>query len=75
MVLGGNYRKMSGLNVIKKFNDHKVEISDIVKMCSAIAHRGPDDAGYALLDNGRLGLGHVNLSIMDSEQEHQPIFQ
>ena len=49
-------------------------VSDIVKMCSAIAHRGPDDAGYALLDNGRLGLGHVNLSIMDSEREHQPIF-
>ncbi len=65
---------MSGLNVIKKFNDHKVDTSDIVKMCSTIAHRGPDDAGYALLDNGRLGLGYVHLSVMDTEREPQPIF-
>ena len=43
-------------------------------MLSAIAHRGPDDAGYALLDEQRLGLGQVRLSIIDLSTGDQPIF-
>src|SRR5262249_56199885 len=39
-----------------------------------IAHRGPDDAGFALLHNGTVGLGHVRLSIVDLAGGHQPLY-
>ncbi len=42
-------------------------------MCSTIAHRGPDDAGFALMDGGRVGLASVRLRIMDIERGDQPI--
>ena len=42
------------------------------KATSAIAHRGPDDAGYYLDDH--VGLGHRRLSIIDLSGGHQPIF-
>lgn len=34
-------------------------------MTNAIAHRGPDGAGYWVSPNGRAGLGHRRLSIID----------
>jgi asparagine synthase (glutamine-hydrolysing) len=43
-------------------------------MCSAISHRGPDGAGYALLDHGALAFGHVRLSIIDLQEGDQPIY-
>jgi asparagine synthase (glutamine-hydrolysing) len=47
---------------------------DITRMCSAISHRGPDGAGYALLDRGALAFGHVRLSIIDLQQGDQPLY-
>jgi asparagine synthase (glutamine-hydrolysing) len=42
--------------------------------CDAIAHRGPDDAGEYWTDDGRVGMGHRRLSIVDlSPQGHQPM--
>src|SRR3989344_2657798 len=42
------------------------------KMTDALAHRGPDDAGYFVL--GNVGLGHRRLSIIDlSPGGHQPM--
>ena len=39
-----------------------------------MAHRGPDDAGVYLTPDGRLGLGHRRLSILDlSSLGHQPM--
>ena len=43
----------------------------ITRMCDAIAHRGPNDAGYYL--NGPIALGHRRLSIIDLASGHQPL--
>ena len=46
----------------------------LVRMSDLIAHRGPDGAGYATLDNGHVFLGHRRLAIIDlSEQARQPM--
>jgi asparagine synthase (glutamine-hydrolysing) len=43
----------------------------ITRMCSALAHRGPDDQGYYCGD--RATLGHRRLSIIDLNSGKQPI--
>lgn len=44
------------------------------RMADAIVHRGPDDDGYWLDPNYRIGLGHRRLSILDlSPMGHQPM--
>src|SRR5918998_1380144 len=45
--------------------------AEILRMCNAIAHRGPDDWGTFL--EGGLGLGMRRLSIVDLAGGHQPI--
>jgi asparagine synthase (glutamine-hydrolysing) len=45
--------------------------SEILRMCNAIAHRGPDDWGTFI--EGDLGLGMRRLSIVDLAGGHQPI--
>lgn len=65
---------MCGVASIVRLDDERVQISDLKRMCSAIAHRGPDDAGYAILDRGRVGLGHVRLSIVDLAGGQQPLY-
>ena len=42
------------------------------KMTEIIAHRGPDDDGYFF--DGKIGLGHKRLSIIDLASGHQPMF-
>lgn len=43
-------------------------------MTSVIAHRGPDGHGYWLSADGRVGLGHRRLAIIDlSPKGHQPM--
>ena len=46
--------------------------SDIARMCDAMTHRGPDDAGY--LVEGSVAIGMRRLSIIDLAGGHQPIF-
>ena len=44
------------------------------RMTDAIRHRGPDDVGYYLEPQARLGFGHLRLSIIDlSAAGHQPM--
>jgi asparagine synthase (glutamine-hydrolysing) len=45
--------------------------ADLVAMCDAIRHRGPDDAGYFVAPG--VALGMRRLSIIDLEGGHQPI--
>ncbi|KAF8803087.1 putative asparagine synthase [Phlegmacium glaucopus] len=40
---------------------------------SALNHRGPDSSGIYISDDGRLGLGHARLSIIDVEGGTQPL--
>src|SRR5581483_4831723 len=49
-----------------------VDPASIVRMCDAIVHRGPDDAGTFV--KGNAGLGMRRLSIIDLAGGHQPIF-
>lgn len=52
----------------------RVEQSLVERMRDQMAHRGPDDAGATVLDEGRLGFGHRRLSIVDlSCAGHQPM--
>ena len=44
------------------------------KMTSVIAHRGPDDFGYFISRDQKVGFGHRRLSIIDlSSNGHQPM--
>ncbi|KDR72346.1 hypothetical protein GALMADRAFT_32536, partial [Galerina marginata CBS 339.88] len=40
---------------------------------SLLTHRGPDSTGTYISDDGRLGLGHTRLSIIDVEGGQQPL--
>jgi asparagine synthase (glutamine-hydrolysing) len=52
----------------------KVERDTIVSMRDVMTHRGPDDAGELLFDEGRGGFGFRRLSIIDlSAAGHQPM--
>jgi asparagine synthase (glutamine-hydrolysing) len=54
--------------------DHRVTSALLEHMRDTMAHRGPDDAGEIVLDDGRVGLGHRRLSIVDlSPAGHQPM--
>ena len=47
--------------------------SMVQSMCDKLVHRGPDDAGVWVSDDGQCALGHRRLSIIDlSTQAHQP---
>jgi len=52
-----------------------VEAETIVRMRETLSHRGPDDAGAWVSPDGRVGLGHRRLSILDlSPRGRQPMF-
>ena len=48
-----------------------VQRSTIERMRDVMTHRGPDGAGLFL--QGRIGLGHRRLSIVDPAAGHQPM--
>jgi asparagine synthase (glutamine-hydrolysing) len=51
-----------------------VDLALVERMRDEMPHRGPDDAGALLFDEGRGGLGFRRLSIIDlSEAGHQPM--
>ena len=62
---------MCGIAGIVSFDGQPVLRHELQDMCSAIAHRGPDDAGYYV--DAHAGLGMRRLSIIDISQGHQPI--
>jgi asparagine synthase (glutamine-hydrolysing) len=45
----------------------------LTEMAATLRHRGPDGAGGALLAEGRLGLAHLRLALVDPEGGAQPI--
>jgi asparagine synthase (glutamine-hydrolysing) len=65
---------MCGISAIYQRQPTPVAVDDLTLMSSMIAHRGPDEAGYAIVANGQLGLAHVRLSIRDLAQGQQPMF-
>ncbi|HET7453109.1 MAG TPA: asparagine synthetase B, partial [Thermoanaerobaculia bacterium] len=55
-------------------DDRPVDRGVLERMTRALAHRGPDGEGIALLSDGTGGFGHRRLAILDlSETGDQPI--
>jgi asparagine synthase (glutamine-hydrolysing) len=55
-------------------SDFRIDASYLVRMRDTMVHRGPDGAGYWIAPNGRVGLGHRRLAILDlSEAANQPM--
>jgi asparagine synthase (glutamine-hydrolysing) len=48
--------------------------ADLVAMCAAIAHRGPDGEDFFIDDADRVFLGHRRLAILDIAGGHQPMW-
>lgn len=65
---------MCGLTGKIYFNDNIVAEQDVLVMNEKIIHRGPDDGGVYISPDGKVGLGHRRLSIIDlSPLGHQPM--
>jgi asparagine synthase (glutamine-hydrolysing) len=65
---------MCGVVGLFSFSGAPVGRSEIEAMRDRLAHRGPDGAGLWLSGDGRLGLGHRRLSIIDlSDAAAQPM--
>ena len=65
---------MCGITGIWNWDQSLVDIEDLVVMTRMLAHRGPDGEGFALLQDGCLGLGHRRLAVLDLEDSgRQPM--
>src|SRR5918998_1313362 len=64
---------MCGINgiALSSRSGRRVDASVVERMRDVLAHRGPDDVG--LYFDGRVGLGHRRLSIVDVSRGHQPM--
>jgi asparagine synthase (glutamine-hydrolysing) len=65
---------MCGIVSFLSLDGAPVSRADVQLSASMIAHRGPDGAGMAILDEGRVGLGHVRLAVVDLLTGQQPMF-
>ena len=63
---------MCGIAGIVSVRGTPASQADVTRMCDAMTHRGPDDAGF--LVDGPVALGVRRLSIIDVAGGHQPIF-
>src|SRR3989344_315420 len=66
---------MCGIAGIWDFNGKNENMENTIKsMTNALAHRGPDDAGFYTNVKNNIALGHRRLSIIDlSTHGHQPM--
>jgi asparagine synthase (glutamine-hydrolysing) len=63
---------MCGIGGVLYFDGERPSFDILVRMTSALAHRGPDGLGHEIL--GSCGLAHRRLSIIDlSDAGHQPM--
>ena len=67
---------MCGINGVLAFDSGAFAVTEpyVTRMREALAHRGPDGAGTWIAPDGRVGLGHRRLSIVDlSDCAAQPM--
>jgi asparagine synthase (glutamine-hydrolysing) len=65
---------MCGITGKISFSSKNISAQEIETMNDAIKHRGPDDGGTYVSPDGKVGLGHRRLSIIDlSPLGHQPM--
>jgi asparagine synthase (glutamine-hydrolysing) len=62
---------MCGIAGVVNASGEPVQTAILEQMRDTMAHRGPDDVGIHL--DGKVGLGHRRLSIIDIEGGHQPM--
>jgi asparagine synthase (glutamine-hydrolysing) len=64
---------MCGINgiALSSRSRRELDVRALERMRDVLTHRGPDDAG--LFVDGRVGLGHRRLSIVDLSAGHQPM--
>lgn len=64
---------MCGINgiALSSKSGHSINLAVLERMRDIITHRGPDDKGIFI--DGRVGLGHRRLSIVDVASGHQPM--
>src|ERR1041385_1031578 len=64
---------IAGFIDFKRTSNKKI----LFEMTNKLEHRGPDDAGYEIIENeyAQVGIGHRRLSIIDlSSEGHQPMW-
>ena len=65
---------MCGIAGLICTNPKEISEARLKRMTDVIAHRGPDGEGQWVSENGKVGLGHRRLSIIDlSEHASQPM--
>lgn len=64
---------MCGIFALVQPPEHPVDVTQIRRACSLMEHRGPDQSGFALLNNRTVGFGHNRLSIQDPAAPPQPL--
>lgn len=65
---------MCGISGKIYLNSQKIDLKDIESMNTAIIHRGPDDHGIYISENGQVGFGNQRLSVIDlSSKGHMPM--
>lgn len=65
---------MCGIAGIVSKDPSEISLGRVKKMTDSIVHRGPDGEGQWLSDDGKVGLGHRRLSIIDlSVHANQPM--
>ena len=65
--------RMCGIFALLYPPEHPVQPETLKRSCSLLKHRGPDQAGYAILNSGTVGLGHNRLSIQAPDAPPQPL--
>ena len=67
-------RIMCGIAGLISIEPEKITKQRLKDMTDCIAHRGPDGEGHWISENGKVGLGHRRLSIIDlSHEADQPM--
>lgn len=59
--------------VVARHRQHPVDETEMQAALKALSHRGPDHASVWRSKDGRTGLGHARLSVIDLESGNQPI--
>ena len=65
---------MCGIAGVLHLSEPRIDLQSLQRMTEVLSHRGPDGDGHWMSRDGRVGLGHRRLAILDlSERGAQPM--